>query len=154
MPIARCKGRSSQRGFTLIEALITFVILSIGLLGIAGLQALSKTSQHQSIQRTRAVGLAEALVERIAALPETHPNVLAFCLMMIRLNACMGCVSGSYRFMRGCEACSQQTIARYQGTDEELIALFYQAKEDLRLHAKGESDLTADAPEPEPEDEE
>jgi len=94
------------------------------------------------------------LVEYIASLPETHDDTLAFCLMMIRLNACMGCVSGSYRFMRGCELCSQQTIARFQGTDEELIALFYQAKEDLRLHAKGEIDLTADAPEPEPEDEE
>ena len=94
------------------------------------------------------------LVEQVAKQPETSPDVLAFCLMMIRLNACMGCISGSYRFMRGCELCSQQTIARYQGTDEELIALFYQAKEDLELHARGEGDLTADAPEPELEDEE
>ena len=48
------------------------------------------------------------------------------------MNACLGCVSGSYRFMRGCELCSQQTIARFQGTDEELIALFHQAQEDLK----------------------
>jgi hypothetical protein len=94
------------------------------------------------------------LVEQIASLPETDPDVLAFCLMMIRLNACMGCISGSYRFMRGCELCSQQTIARFQGTDEELIALFHQAQEDLELHAKGEIDLIADAPEPEPENDE
>ena len=94
------------------------------------------------------------LVEQIASLPETDPDTLAFCLMMIRLNACMGCISGSYRFMRGCELCSQQTIARFQGTDEELIALFHQAKQDLELHARGEADLTADAPEPEPEEEE
>jgi len=91
------------------------------------------------------------LVEQIASLPETGPEVLAFCLMMIRLNACLGCVSGSYRFMRGCELCAQQTIARFQGTDEELIALFYQAKEDLERHVDGLIDLVADAPEPEPE---
>lgn len=91
------------------------------------------------------------LVEHIASLPETDPEVLAFCLMMIRLNACLGCVSGSYRFMRGCELCSQQTIARFQGTDEQLIALFYQAREDLERHADGEFDLVADVPEPEPE---
>ena len=94
------------------------------------------------------------LVEYIASLPETHDDTLAFCLMMIRLNACMGCVSGSYRFMRGCELCSQQTIARYQGTDEELIALYHQAQEDLKRHAAGEIELIADAPEPEPEDDE
>ena len=94
------------------------------------------------------------LVEYIASLPETHDDTLAFCLMMIRLNACMGCVSGSYRFMRGCELCSQQTIARYQGTDEELIALYHQAREDLKRHAAGEIELIADAPEPEPEDDE
>ncbi len=71
------------------------------------------------------------------ALPETHPDTLAFCLMMIRLNACLGCISGSYRFMRGCELCSQQTIARYQGTDEELVALFHKAKEDLEGYHRG-----------------
>ena len=77
------------------------------------------------------------LVEYVAPLPETHPDTLAFCLMMIRLNACLSCVSGSYRFMRGCELCAQQTIARYQGTDEELIELFQQAKEDLERYAEG-----------------
>lgn len=93
------------------------------------------------------------LVEHIISLPETHEDTLAFCLMMIRLNACMGCVSGSYRFMRGCELCSQQTVARYQGTDEELIAQFHQAREDLANYKKGEIDLIADSPEPEPEPE-
>jgi hypothetical protein len=71
--------------------------------------------------------------------------------MMIRLNACLGCVSGSYRFMRGCELCSQQTIARYQGTDEELIALYHQAKEDLESRAEDLADLLAEVPEPDSE---
>ena len=88
------------------------------------------------------------LVERVASLPTTHSDTLAFCLMMIRLNACLGCVSGSYRFMRGCELCSQQTIARYQGTDDELIALFYQAKEDLEQYAEGDVDLVGEMVEP------
>jgi hypothetical protein len=91
------------------------------------------------------------LVEQVAALPETHPDTLAFCLMMIRLNACLGCVSGSYRFMRGCELCSQQTIARYQGTDEDLIELFHQAKQDLVRHEEEGIELVLDSPEPDPE---
>ena len=81
------------------------------------------------------------LVDRVSPLPETHPEKLAFCLMMIRLNACLGCVSGSYRFMRGCELCAQQTVARYQGTDEELVAMHEQAKDDLARAAEGLIDL-------------
>jgi hypothetical protein len=89
------------------------------------------------------------LVEHVASLPETDPDTLAFCLMMIRLNACLNCVSGSYRFMRGCELCSQQTIARYQGTDEELIELYEKAKEDLARYQEEEIELVPDPAEPE-----
>jgi hypothetical protein len=89
------------------------------------------------------------LVDAIVALPETHPDVLAFCLMMIRLNSCLGCVSGSYRFMRGCELCAQQTIARFQGTDEELISMYEQAKDDLSHYADGSLEVTFEAVEPE-----
>jgi hypothetical protein len=91
------------------------------------------------------------LVKHVASLPETHPETLAFCLMMIRLNACLSCVSGSYRFMRGCELCSLQTIARYQGTDEELIEIFEQAKEDLIRYEEEGVELVLDSPEPDPE---
>jgi type IV pilus assembly protein PilV len=59
----------SERGFTLIEALIAFVILSVGLLGIVSLQAIAKTSQHLAIQHTRAVTIADALVERVRVNP-------------------------------------------------------------------------------------
>jgi len=89
------------------------------------------------------------LVERVASLPETHPDTLAFCLMMIRLNACLNCVSGSYRFMRGCELCAQQTISRYQGTDEELVEQFEQAKQDMERSKVEDIDLVVDSPEPE-----
>jgi hypothetical protein len=81
------------------------------------------------------------LVDSVTPLPETDPDKLAFCLLLIRLNSCLSCVSGSYRFMRGCELCTQQTVARYQGTDEELVALHQRAKADLARYAAGETDL-------------
>jgi hypothetical protein len=93
------------------------------------------------------------LVEYVASLSETHLDTLAFCLMMIRLNACLNCVSGSYRFMRGCALCAQQTISRFQGTDEELIALYEQAKQDLAYYAQDPIELVPDSPEPEMFDE-
>ena len=91
------------------------------------------------------------LVDFIVPLPETHPDKLAFCLMMIRLNACLNCVSGSYRFMRGCELCSQQTISRYQGTDDELIELHRKAREDLANYTEGGIDLEGESAPDEPE---
>jgi type IV pilus assembly protein PilV len=65
----RQAGPDAQRGMTLIEALAAFVILSVGLLGIVSLQALSKTAQHQSIQRSRAVMIGNDMLERIRANP-------------------------------------------------------------------------------------
>jgi len=57
-----------QKGFSLLEVLIAFIILAVGLLGIVNLQAMSKQFTHQASQRTIAVSLADAIVERIRAL--------------------------------------------------------------------------------------
>ncbi len=65
----RDRSRHSQRGFTLIEALIAFVLLSVGLLGIVSLQAMAKSSQQLALQHTRAVTIADAIVERIRVNP-------------------------------------------------------------------------------------
>jgi hypothetical protein len=72
------------------------------------------------------------LVDRVAAQPECHEDTLAFMLMMIRLNGCMGCETDSYRAMRGCGACAHQTLRRYKGNDDELLQLFDQALLDIR----------------------
>lgn len=76
------------------------------------------------------------LVDRISLLPETHEDVLAFILMMIRLNGCMCCETDSYRAMRGCGACAHQTLRRYKGTDSELFAIFDSALIEIRSFAQ------------------
>jgi len=73
----------------------------------------------------------QELVARTAELPETHPDSLAFCLMMIRLNGCLKCTNGSYRFMRGCVACSRQTIMQFKGTDTDLLRLYHRAQAEI-----------------------
>ncbi|MCJ8287667.1 MULTISPECIES: type IV pilus modification protein PilV [unclassified Halomonas] len=44
----------SQAGFSLLEALVALVLLSVGLLGVAGMQLRSLQSAHSSIQRSLA----------------------------------------------------------------------------------------------------
>ncbi len=55
-----------QRGITLVEVLITMVILSIGLLGLAGLQARLKVLQIESYQRAQALMLLKDMAGRVA----------------------------------------------------------------------------------------
>ena len=71
------------------------------------------------------------LVEKVVALPEDHPESLAFTLMMVRLDGCLECETDSYRAMRGCEACALQTLRRYKGADKELIARYKDALKDV-----------------------
>jgi hypothetical protein len=89
---------------------------------------------HYAIQHTRDDRGPEwrALVDRVLSLPESHPEVLAFMLMMIRLNGCLPCETDSYRAMRGCVMCVKQTLRRYKGTDEELIQLYHDAHDDVQ----------------------
>ncbi len=79
-----------------------------------------------------------ALVERVSALPETDPDVLAFILMMIRINNCLKCYSGSYKFMRGCQVCSTQGVMQFKGEDEDLIALYEQTRQELLDYMEGD----------------
>lgn len=58
-----------QRGTTLIEVLVTMVILAFGLLGIAAFQAKAQVGSIESYQRAQAVVLLEDLQARISTNP-------------------------------------------------------------------------------------
>jgi len=76
------------------------------------------------------------LVDHICKLPDTHEDVLAFMLMMVRLDGCMCCETDSYRAMRGCGACAHQTLRRFKGTDAELVDMFCVAQREVRIFAE------------------
>lgn len=56
----------AQRGLTLIEVLVTILILSIGLLGMAGLQSRLQMSEMEAYQRAQALLLLNDMANRIA----------------------------------------------------------------------------------------
>ncbi len=58
--------RQQQQGTTLVEILVTIVILSFGLLGIAIFQAKTQISSVESYQRAQAVVLLEDMQARMA----------------------------------------------------------------------------------------
>jgi hypothetical protein len=71
------------------------------------------------------------LVERVAKLPEDHPESLAFSLMMMRLDGCINCETDSFKAMRGCALCAMQNIRRFKGRDSDLLSLYQQARQEV-----------------------
>ncbi|KID58365.1 pilus assembly protein [Pseudoalteromonas luteoviolacea] len=54
-----------QSGFTLLEVVVAFMVLSFGLLGAVALQAKAKQASFDSMQRAAAVALAGDIIQRI-----------------------------------------------------------------------------------------
>lgn len=63
------KIKMHMKGFTLVEVLVALLILSIGLLGLAGLQAGGLRSNHSAYLRSQAVMLAHDMADRMRSNP-------------------------------------------------------------------------------------
>jgi type IV pilus assembly protein PilV len=57
----------NKRGFTLLEVLIALLVFSLGLMGMAGLLAVSVKTNQSAYLRTQASFLAQAMADRIGA---------------------------------------------------------------------------------------
>ena len=64
---------------------------------------------------------------------ETHIEILAFSLMMIRQNNCLQCHAHSYRAMRGCTLCTQQMVNRIKESDTELVQQWQNTVKELQI---------------------
>ena len=58
-----------QRGLSLIEVLVSVVILSVGILGVAGIQVVSLQQNRSAIYRAEALQLANGILDRMRANP-------------------------------------------------------------------------------------
>lgn len=58
--------RARQGGGTLLEVLVTMVILAVGLLGLAGLQSRLQVAEMEGYQRAQAIILADDMAQRLA----------------------------------------------------------------------------------------
>lgn len=61
----KIKSGKHQSGFSMIEVLITIIIILVGLLGIAALQARAQMLELESYQRAQALILMSDIVDRI-----------------------------------------------------------------------------------------
>jgi len=87
------------------------------------------------------------LIDRVVALPEMDRDSLAFDLMMIRLDGCVKCHEGSFKYMRGCQLCATQTVMQFKGTDADLLVMYDKARRDIDAYIAGEPIVEEEEPE-------
>ena len=87
---ANNKRPSKNSGFSLIEALVAFMIISVGMLGIASLQTISMKAGHTAITRTSAVFNVEDILDRMRANPT---QVVAYTVDVAGVGTDGGCVN-------------------------------------------------------------
>ena len=68
------KNKHSQRGMTLVEAMIALLVISVGLLGIASLQLTAMSQNTSSLNHSKAVWLAYNMYDRIIANNDQFDN--------------------------------------------------------------------------------
>ncbi len=78
----------------------------------------------------------EKLIDNLIILDPMSLDRIAFVLFMVRIGGCTTCQSDSFRAMRGCILCSNTTIKRYKGSDQNLIELYNEAKKDVSQYMK------------------
>ena len=86
-------GQQSQRGITLLEVLISVLILGIGMLGIAAMQTTALRNSQSSFERSQAVMHSYAIIDSMRA----------------NRNAAL---AGQYNIVKACSAPSAGTLAQ------------------------------------------
>jgi type IV pilus assembly protein PilV len=100
-----------QSGFTLIEVLVSLVILAVGLLGLAGMQAKELGSNQNAYNRSQATQLAYDIADRMRANKISEPLVKAVYLIKPDTAECAGNDDPCSTCLSKASACDQIQLA-------------------------------------------
>ena len=64
---AHAAPKHAARGFAILEALVTIIVLAFGILGLVGLQAKMQAAEMESYQRSQALILLQDMSARVSA---------------------------------------------------------------------------------------
>jgi hypothetical protein len=105
-------------------------------------EILFPASAIPELRLARKGGAWRELIERISALPESHEDVRAFSLMMIRLGNCLTCDLDSYRANLGCVQCAKRSVSSFKSTDDALIRKVEDARAEIANYETGGASTT------------
>ncbi|MEP5766484.1 MAG: type IV pilus modification protein PilV [Halieaceae bacterium] len=73
----RLSKRRKQSGFSLVEVMVSVLVTSVSVLGVAGMQVTSKRAGYEAIQRTTATAMTTDMLERMRSNPHALDNYIA-----------------------------------------------------------------------------
>ncbi len=114
----RLTRRSTSGGFTLIEVLVAVLVLAIGLLGIAGLQAAGLQMNNSAYLRSQAAVLTQDLADRARANAEGYQTGAYDIGNPTGVSETASCFTTD-----GCSPTqlAQSDVARWRDTVQELL---------------------------------
>jgi len=71
--------KKNNNGFTIIETLVSLVIISVGILGFALLQVESLRATQNASQRSKAIHFSNDMMDRVRVNPKRMPNINLTC---------------------------------------------------------------------------
>jgi len=115
-------GARSARGFSMVEALVALVIVTVGLLGIGQLTLAGLRETSVALGRTRAVYLISDMMERIRANPDAEDAY--DCASYARGPTEQGCApSGAPARLCTARELAEDDLARWQAQASDALSL-------------------------------
>jgi type IV pilus assembly protein PilV len=116
-------------GFTLIEVLITVLVVSIGLLGLAGLQISGLRANMGSEARSKATIMANDIAERMHANPlgvdaNQYNNITTTSINAVNGNAVSGCNTAPSPFCSNNSSDNISVVSDINGCNATEMAAF------------------------------
>jgi type IV pilus assembly protein PilV len=126
--------KKTSRGITMVEAMVALIIISVGMLGIAGLYLASLQAGRSANLRIQAVNLATEMADRIRA---NREGKAAYVLAAGTLPSAVNCATAD---------CTPTQLAQY---DQNV---WVSAIRDTRKLPGGNGSITfTDSPDPQPD---
>lgn len=91
---ANVQSHDSQRGVSLIESLVAIAVMSLGILGILGIQMRTLTDTSTALRRAQAIRLIEDLGERMRINPNALADIGTYATTFAAVPAVGSCAAG------------------------------------------------------------
>ncbi len=127
--------RKHEQGFSLLEVMISVLVLSVGLLGIAGLQSSTVRNTLSAQQRTAAITMATSTAERIRAFYMMNKNSSLLTYREFNLaKTCETAPSGTDFFAKTRQQLHSDMILNFGQSDKNCIQIdFIAASNSIRI---------------------